>query len=481
MGIIAVLIAAALRLTNLGYSNYQGDEIKALFNIGVGESLVNFLLQQRKGPVQFIVTGLIKLVDPTYSSELLTRLPFALAGILAVFVFYKLIKIIFSAKVAFYAALFMATNGFFIGFARIVQYQSFVILFGLLALLVFAKAAYSSSSSNSKNIVFGFIFWALSILSHYDGIFIAPFAGFLLLIWFRLPEQAAYSKVKILILSCLVSGLMLALFYLPFFLSITADTKKYWLERVEGAFSKVSSSSYLFSVYHPIYVIHLYRLMFGVSLFALIAKAKRLEKLALFAWLIPPLFFMEYLISIPGTHIYTYLMPVFVLMATGIEFIENMIMRAHNKLKYLSFAGLTVLFSFLFLQSYFVFVDNNREYPWENEQFFIWEFSKPSINYHLSLFGFPYYRDWESISKYINENPRNGYYDTNERPSLISTYFTLKRDIALVGYYVYTPRPQSFLDKVTRTRVRDFIEYNDPIKIYYDKNGRENIRIYYVE
>ena len=40
-----------LRLVNLGYSDYQGDEIKALSLPGSDQGLVGFLIEQRKGPV----------------------------------------------------------------------------------------------------------------------------------------------------------------------------------------------------------------------------------------------------------------------------------------------------------------------------------------------------------------------------------------------------------------------------------------------
>jgi len=86
--IFLAFVTLWLRLVNLGYSNYQGDEIKALSLPTPGQNLVDFIFQQRKGPTQFIITYLIKLVNPTFTNEFLARLPFALAGILAVFFFF---------------------------------------------------------------------------------------------------------------------------------------------------------------------------------------------------------------------------------------------------------------------------------------------------------------------------------------------------------------------------------------------------------
>mgnify|MGYP000914554811 CR=1 FL=1 len=114
--IVVMLIAFYLRFWNLGYSDFQGDEIKALFLPENGESFFTYLMDQRKGPVQFILTYLLKFIDPTYSNQFLMRFLFALAGLLSVYFFHKLISLHFNKKMAFYSSFFVATNGFFIAF-----------------------------------------------------------------------------------------------------------------------------------------------------------------------------------------------------------------------------------------------------------------------------------------------------------------------------------------------------------------------------
>ena len=127
------------RFQNLGYSDYQGDEIKAFFNPKEDGDYFNFLLDQRKGPNQFIVTGLLKGISNNYQNYFITRFPFALAGFLSIIVFYFVVKKLDSKEVAVYASIFFATNGFLIAFSRIVQYQAFVILFGLLGIFLYQK------------------------------------------------------------------------------------------------------------------------------------------------------------------------------------------------------------------------------------------------------------------------------------------------------------------------------------------------------
>ncbi|HOS88604.1 MAG TPA: glycosyl transferase family 39, partial [bacterium] len=90
--IVVFLLSSFLRLVNLGYSDYQGDEIKAFYLPKSGQSLRSFLIDQKKGPVQFLITYIIKFFDPLYENQFFTRLPFAIAGIFAVVFFYKFVK-----------------------------------------------------------------------------------------------------------------------------------------------------------------------------------------------------------------------------------------------------------------------------------------------------------------------------------------------------------------------------------------------------
>ena len=126
-------VSLLLRLTELGYSNFQGDELNALCKYSDYKSILQFLaylLGQQKGPVQYVLTCAYSLVDPNFSSELAIRLPFALANLAALTCFFLLVRRLFSSQVALYASFLFAVNGIFIAFARIVQYQSFVILGG---------------------------------------------------------------------------------------------------------------------------------------------------------------------------------------------------------------------------------------------------------------------------------------------------------------------------------------------------------------
>ncbi len=484
---LLAVITIFLRLTNLGYSDYQGDEIKALFLPEAGISIPDFLLDQRKGPMQFLITYLTRLADPNYSNELLNRLPFAIAGILAVLFFYKFIQNTFkNEKMAFFASFFMATCGFFLAFSRIVQYQSFVILFMVLSLYFLQR----------KDIFGGLLFWALSILSHYDGIFIAPLVFYFIYVWFK-----EYGKTKILtfVLSGLFATTLLASFYVPFAVTLTKATTDYWQGRISGDVSgKLSSSSHLFSVYQPIYVIHIYRALFilGFSFLALgILKkysgkktpkwVKNLSEITelpelffVFIWFLVAFLFMEVFVYVPGTHIYTYLVPVFIIMAYGIHMAIQIIKKVLKSEIYVAVAvfAISAVFLFITLQSYAIFVENKSEYPWEDEKFLLWTLPKPSATYHLSLFGFPYYRNWEGIANFVRAKQAKAY-STNERVTISRYYLPIEKIGNKSTLYVYIRSPQSFEDKITYEIAAKIAQTQQP-EYVFTKNGIEMVEIY---
>lgn len=481
-----------LRIVNLGYSDYQGDEIKALFLPEEGQTISNFLLNQRKGPMQFMITFLLKLIDPTYSHRFFMRLPFALAGIAAVFFFYKLVELYFSKKTAFFSAFFLATNGFFIAFSRIIQYQSFVILFMILALYFFSLS-YKNKDWKTKGLYFGFISWALSILSHYDGVFIAPFVLYTFYCWIKSYNiKDLKTFLRSFILPGLIFSIMLALFYIPFVLEISKSTLSYWKGRIEGTGGKISSSKYLFTVYQPIYVIHIYTALAflgGIRILWKLWQNFRKENYdrlfmysALGLWFISAFGFMEFFVNIPGTHVYTYLISLFIILGLGVTLIYELFTKYINKFSFGSFLfwlGTTLIFIFLFAQSHQVFVDHATEYPWQSEKFFFWEFPRPTPIFHLSMFGFPYYRNWAEIGDFIEASENNGYYSTNERKSIARYHIPFEKDTEEAGHFVYIKNPQSFTNEIIYEKADYWAENYPPVLTFF-KNGDAVVKVFYM-
>jgi hypothetical protein len=191
---------------------------------------------------------------------------------------------------------------------------------------------------------------------------------------------------------------------------------------------------------------------------------------------------MEKLVSIPGTHIYVYLIPLFIFLSFGIYLIENLIkgIVGKNIGRPVFIYSLTLLFVFIYLQSYAVFVDNSTEYPWREEKFFFWTFPRPNAIYHLSMFGFPYYRNWEGIRDFVKSStfePTISAYSTNERKSLVRYYVNLEKSSDKAGVYIYINNPQSFTNEISEEKSRYWVGSHDP-EYTLSRNGEEIVRVY---
>lgn len=476
---VLLIITLWLRLVNLGYSDYQGDEIKALARLAPGQSLANFLLQQRKGPVEFLVTYLIGLIHPSFANQFLTRLPFALGGILGVFVFYRLIRLHFGARPALYATMLLATNGLFIGLNRIVQYQPFTILFSLLALYAFSLAS-ERERWRVVGVYTGMVFWAFALLAHYDGVFIAPFALYLLYRWYTHSiTLSPGTRWRHLVLSAVLTAVLLASFYIPFVASVGKDALAYWEGRIIESPERMSvpSSLFTFKLYNPLLAFYLYTALMLLSLF------RFRMVLPLLVWFLFPWIVLEGIIYDPGTHIYVYLLPATAMAGIGAAVFEDWVVRlVGDRLgkqtgRWLFGAGLTAIFIFLALLSHFIFVDTTPEYPWEQRRFLLWTIGEPDTEYHIWAYGFPYNRQWEDIGAFVRENNGTDYYFSNEKNSIASKYVPLSYNAERAGYYIHIYHPQSFINRYLREKVRYWVKHYPPVKLF-EVNGRLVAEVY---
>jgi len=475
-----IAVTAWLRLADLGYSDYQGDEIKALWRPAANESTMDFLYKQKKGPIQFFVTYAMRAFDPDFSNEFLQRLPFALAGILAIFVFYKLVQLHYGSKIALYASLLLSVNGIFIGLMRIIQYQPFVMLFMFLALYCFSLAL-QQERWRFRGITLGVAFWALLLFTHYDGVFIAPFAIYLLIRWYNqnadLPSR---TRLKHLLVPFTVAGLLLAAYFIPYLLNIPEETKAYWSGRIrppQEPEQEGRSSILNFELYNPIFSLYLYPILAAFSL------PKLRQSLPLLAWFALPWVVLELIIFDPGTHIYTYLIPAIILLAFGLVTVEELAVKVIGEVwgRRLSIAGAALLFIVLAGISHLIFVDSTPEYPYEKRGMLFWTIGGGDQlrEDKYWVFGFPYYRGWEEIRQFVTTTENNGYYLTNENISISDYYVPLKFDAEGAGHYIYIHNPQSFKTWDSRDKVLYWRENYKPVKIV-ENRGRVVAEIYYM-
>src|SRR3989344_7139823 len=87
--ILLLSVTVILRFPQLGYSHFYGDETKAIF-YNKSISITDFLLDQRKGPLQFVITWLTENTFNGFKDNYI-RLPFALSGFLSIIIFYLIV------------------------------------------------------------------------------------------------------------------------------------------------------------------------------------------------------------------------------------------------------------------------------------------------------------------------------------------------------------------------------------------------------
>ena len=491
-----LVLAATLRLVNLGYSEFQGDEVNALARLQPGQSLLDFLLHQRKGPVQFLITYVYGWFDPTFGHELLVRLPFAVAGLLSVWVLYRLVCLYFDQTIAFYAAFLLATNGIFVALSRIVQYQSVVTLGILLTLYWLTLAIYRERYRISGLYLAGCAM-LVTCLAHFDGFSVVLPALFLLTLWYRgnrdvLPPGRARSHLIALGIMVVVP---VAAFYAAFYVSIQPDTIEYWKARWAG---KPSVSTSVFAFYNswPATII---TLTLGIIGAPLLWRWPRDTRLLIALWLVPPLLVTELVMSTPRTHIYTYILPGTILVALSLSALAQVIASRLRK-RFPAFSRRTmlahipgmVLIAFFFGVTYTLLVDHDPEYPWRDKRFLFLKLHGKAMD---GIMGFPYRRHWAGVGDYLDKHAGPGvqYFATNERPNLAAFYLPSRFKLAEAGaggsaagpdrneiYVLQVERPQSWHKRIRHLDAH-WQKRGTPLRAFSDAEGRLLITVYSVE
>src|SRR5690606_14107595 len=210
------LVGGFMRLPNLGYSEFQGDETRALLRTaeaiqGYGDALMT----HKKGPGEILLPGsLYVLVGQIH--EAAARLPFTLLNLTGLFAIYLLGWRLFGPVAGWSAAMILALDGYFIGFARIVQYQSMV--FCLLVLSVLALYRLTGTQQGLvRYLTLAAIFLGTALLAHYESALAALPALYLLYrIWRGGVELGRLARA--MIVPVLVGAAILVAFYVPFVL-----------------------------------------------------------------------------------------------------------------------------------------------------------------------------------------------------------------------------------------------------------------------
>jgi len=231
-----VLLAILFRLASLGYSEFQGDEARAmLMAAGAIRGEDGILFLHRKGPAEILIPAAFYALAGT-TTELVARLPFSLANITGVVTIYLLAQRLLPERrgAALTTLGVVAVDGYLIAFGRIVQYQSIVIL--MMALT--AWCTYRWYESGTRNLLWlASLFLAVGTLAHYEAVFVAPFVAWLVLARAVRSRWSGREWLRQGIGPALVFIAVLASFYAPFVLHPHFGATASYLaeERVGGA------------------------------------------------------------------------------------------------------------------------------------------------------------------------------------------------------------------------------------------------------
>jgi len=464
---ILIVFTVYTRFYNLGYSDYIGDEHKAFIELSSGQSLGNFFMTQRKGPMQFIVSHIPYLITGNFRNELAQRIPFSLASLGAVIVFYFLIKkLTKNTYTAFLSAFFLTVNGFIVGFGRIAQYQNLNLLFSFLALYFYADLIGNKNDTNFlKSSLYGTLFWCLSILSHWDAIFIFPVVVIIFFKYLKNQKQESEDKKKLFVKNFILGCFVLLPFLVPYtYFQITnQENMSYFGRRIEIGHFLYERYNLLITLYNPFLTLHIL-IIFGI-LGALIYKKSYIFS----AWFLFAYSCFELFVRKPGTHIYNFIIPVTVLVSIALASVFE---KLPKLLKMVWVLLIVLTLSFLAYQTHYIFIDHHKEYPWEQKTLVDFReleekrYKKKRVReservYHslttkeydidqkLPLFGFPHKRYWNEINEFIDSQNkvRNEDLDyiTNEVKTISEWYMDIGYGNERPFYLVGIKRPLSFV------------------------------------
>lgn len=473
--ILLLLVTISLRFPNLGYSDYIGDEHKAFFNPKKPTSTIDFFLNQRKGPMQFVVSFIPYTLVGNFRNELAERLPFTIFNTAAIIMFYFVVARITKDKLAgLLAALVLAVNGFVSGFGRIAQYQNLNMFFSFSALYFYLELL--EPIKDKKRIIIktctGSLLYALSFLSHWDAIFVGVPISLIFIRFLLNKDFDTKFKVSLLIKNVLIFSLLTLPFFIPYFTILSGHTNNqgYFARRISLGHAPVDYR-FLIELYNPFFT-------FWYYIFAGIVGAIFIKKSYVFvAWFAVVFTIFLIFMRTPDTHTYNFLIPVCALCGIAMAQIINLTPKWFKVIP----AALAVgIVGILYYQTYMIFVDHKVEYPWQQETLFGKKTRAYSRADGLPMFGFPLSRHWNEINNYINQqnltNREFFGYVSNEEKTISEFYMDTKNRVDGGFYAVGIKRPLSFVNDW------GFPQFGGKKKVYEIKKDDETVvRIYRIE
>lgn len=163
--VFITLLAAALRFFHLNYYSFWGDEV-LFIDLSKSVSLFKTAMPYHLPLAPFLIKLAISLFN---QSEFIVRAPFAIFGVLSVFVLYLVGKKLFNERVGILAAFLLTISVYAIGQAQDAKPYSLIIFFSTLT--VYFLFSLIDKKPTLKTIVFFLIAAFLTLYSGYIGFF----------------------------------------------------------------------------------------------------------------------------------------------------------------------------------------------------------------------------------------------------------------------------------------------------------------------
>jgi len=489
--LILLLVGAGLRLTNLGYAEFQGDEGRAVQRAAaVIQGYEDVLFLHRKGPVEILLPTLVYTLTG-HLTEASARLPFALAnlaGLVAVFVLgWRLLN----PTAGWVAAMLLALDGYFIGFARIVQYQSVVILMSVLVVLILHRLAQRPVELR-RYLILAALFLATGVLAHYEAALVV--VPGLYLLWQLWQRHKPVEFISAFWGACAAGGTVLAAFFVPYILHPSFRNTVAYLadERIGGSvpYNHLADFFLRTTVYDTTYAVLLWiglatlallrvywqalaspwrwllvaitlaglgltfanptwltvgetDLTFGffLALFvgswlALASKpaVDRAVERTLWLWLGSLVLLSLFFVAKPRTHVYVFFLP-WVLIVGMISAEGWFALRRHGGRTLAGVTGGLVALTAIFLFGsyaawYFVYNGVEIYRTWDqNRPAGFWTiYEQPDDR---SLFGFPLHNGWKTVGVLYADGLLAGPYESNDVDDWVADWYTRGADRCL--------------------------------------------------
>ncbi len=473
MAVVALIGLAALffRLTNLSYSEFQGDEGTILMRAAAmitGDEAEIFLHQ--KGPVEILLPLSLWTLAGSIN-EFWARLPFAWASLWALAAVMLLARRWFDRFTGLLAGSLFVLVGFAIAFGRIVQYQSLVMVWSALALW---QASRFVAEERRSDLWLTAVFLAAGLLAHYDVALTLPAIGWLLLGYLWRKRQWEWGAWGV---AAALGLLILAVFYIPFALNPNfARTGRYLLQDRVGAGEGQGIMSWsgtavwqMVTFYNSLYFIMGLATLLLVGVWLLWRRKQQAVALLYFA--VPFLFYL-FIVVDPRTHVYTFFPGAVILAAVGAAAIWQKVSH-QSQLKWAAAA----LFALFWLVSaayvYLMFIDTTpeRQRTWAENRpaFYPTTWAEPPL---YGVFGFPHQAGWRIVRPLLKEDAFP--YASNEEREVTNWYM------------VHAPRTHcpNFETFMLAADTKDEIPY-DPawleslnVQAEVVVNGRSSLQIY---